>query len=57
MARGKSRSDTIENVVNNAKQIAEKGVKEIVLTGVNLGDFGNYKYSIRKHSVKISLSL
>ena len=40
LARGKSRSDTISNVVNNAKQIAEKGVKEIVLTGVNLGDFG-----------------
>jgi threonylcarbamoyladenosine tRNA methylthiotransferase MtaB len=40
MARGKSRSDTIENVVSNARQLAEKGVKEIVLTGVNLGDFG-----------------
>jgi len=40
-ARGKSRSDTIENAVRNAKLIAEKGVKEIVLTGVNLGDFGN----------------
>ena len=40
-ARGKSRSDTIENVINNVAKIAEKGVKEIVLTGVNLGDFGN----------------
>ena len=40
MARGKSRSDTIENVLKNAKQLAESGVKEIVLTGVNLGDFG-----------------
>jgi threonylcarbamoyladenosine tRNA methylthiotransferase MtaB len=40
LARGKSRSDTIENAVNNAKRIAESGVKEIVLTGVNLGDFG-----------------
>lgn len=40
MARGKSRSDSIENVVRNAKQLAENGVKEIVLTGVNLGDFG-----------------
>ena len=39
-ARGKSRSDTIANVVANAKEIASKGVKEIVLTGVNLGDFG-----------------
>lgn len=40
LARGASRSDTIENVVNRAKMIAESGVKEIVLTGVNLGDFG-----------------
>ncbi|TDH29114.1 tRNA (N(6)-L-threonylcarbamoyladenosine(37)-C(2))-methylthiotransferase MtaB [Segetibacter sp. 3557_3] len=40
MARGKSRSDTIENVVNNARALARDGVKEIVLTGVNLGDFG-----------------
>lgn len=40
MARGKSRSDTIVNVLNNARELADKGVKEIVLTGVNLGDFG-----------------
>ena len=40
MARGKSRSDSIENVVTNVKLLAAKGVKEIVLTGVNLGDFG-----------------
>lgn len=40
MARGKSRSDSIENVLRNAKELAAKGVKEIVLTGVNLGDFG-----------------
>ncbi len=40
MARGKSRSDTIDNVVANAKSLALQGVKEIVLTGVNLGDFG-----------------
>ena len=40
LARGNSRSDTIENVVKQAQQIAESGVKEIVLTGVNLGDFG-----------------
>jgi threonylcarbamoyladenosine tRNA methylthiotransferase MtaB len=40
MARGKSRSNTIENVVVQAKEIASQGVKEIVLTGVNLGDFG-----------------
>ncbi len=40
-ARGKSRSDKVENVVANAQKIAEMGVKEIVLTGVNIGDFGN----------------
>ncbi len=41
LARGKSRSDTVESVVANAHKIAEMGVKEIVLTGVNIGDFGN----------------
>lgn len=41
MARGASRSDTLENAVANAQRIAEAGAKEIVLTGVNLGDFGN----------------
>ncbi|HLG04232.1 MAG TPA: tRNA (N(6)-L-threonylcarbamoyladenosine(37)-C(2))-methylthiotransferase MtaB [Bacteroidia bacterium] len=40
LARGKSRSDSITNVVKNAKHLATLGVKEIVLTGVNLGDFG-----------------
>jgi threonylcarbamoyladenosine tRNA methylthiotransferase MtaB len=40
MARGKSRSDNVENVLRNAKALAADGVKEIVLTGVNLGDFG-----------------
>ena len=40
MARGKSRSDTIQNVIRNAEELVVKGVKEIVLTGVNLGDFG-----------------
>ncbi|MFC4230661.1 tRNA (N(6)-L-threonylcarbamoyladenosine(37)-C(2))-methylthiotransferase MtaB [Parasediminibacterium paludis] len=40
MARGKSRSDSIANVVNNAEAIAASGTKEIVLTGINLGDFG-----------------
>ncbi len=40
LARGKSRSDTIENVIANATKIAQSGVKEIVLTGVNIGDFG-----------------
>ncbi len=40
MARGKSRSDSIKNVIAQAQQLAASGVKEIVLTGVNLGDFG-----------------
>jgi threonylcarbamoyladenosine tRNA methylthiotransferase MtaB len=40
LARGASRSDTIENVLEQAMQIAASGVKEIVLTGINLGDFG-----------------
>lgn len=41
MARGNSRSDTVESALANARKIAGLGVKEIVLTGVNLGDFGN----------------
>lgn len=40
LARGKSRSNSIENVIKNINEIAKKGVKEIVLTGVNIGDFG-----------------
>lgn len=40
MARGKSRSDSIINVVKSAESLAAGGVKEIVLTGINLGDFG-----------------
>ncbi len=49
MARGKSRSDTIENVIINAQQLAKTGVKEIVLTGVNLGDFGKGPSGNKKH--------
>ncbi|MCB0518566.1 MAG: tRNA (N(6)-L-threonylcarbamoyladenosine(37)-C(2))-methylthiotransferase MtaB [Lewinellaceae bacterium] len=41
LARGSSRSDSVESVVENARRIAAMGVKEIVLTGVNIGDFGN----------------
>jgi threonylcarbamoyladenosine tRNA methylthiotransferase MtaB len=40
MARGKSRSDTIAHVIKTAEELAARGVKEIILTGVNLGDFG-----------------
>ena len=50
MARGKSRSDRIENVVADAKALASKGVKEIVLTGINLGDFGKSEEGGKKHT-------
>ena len=50
MARGKSRSDRIENVVADAQALASKGVKEIVLTGINLGDFGKSEEGGKKHT-------
>jgi threonylcarbamoyladenosine tRNA methylthiotransferase MtaB len=50
MARGKSRSDRIENVVADAQSLASKGVKEIVLTGINLGDFGKSEEGGKKHT-------
>jgi len=49
LARGISRSDTLENVLSNATQIAEKGIKEIVLTGVNIGDYGKGELGDKKH--------
>lgn len=49
MARGISRSDTIENILKNAKEISEKGIKEIVLTGVNIGDYGKGEFGNKKH--------
>lgn len=49
LARGISRSDTIENVVKNATEIASKGIKEIVLTGVNIGDYGKGEFGNKKH--------
>lgn len=49
LARGISRSDTIENVVNNAKNIAAQDIKEIVLTGVNIGDYGKGEFGNKKH--------
>lgn len=49
MARGKSRSDTIANVVGHAEKLAADGVKEVVLTGVNLGDFGKGADGNSKH--------
>lgn len=49
LARGISRSDTIESVVRNAREIAAKGIKEIVLTGVNIGDYGKGEFGNKKH--------
>ena len=43
LARGKSRSDNIQNIIKNAEEIAKNGIKEIVLTGVNIGDFKQEK--------------
>ena len=49
LARGISRSDTLENVLKNAKEISEKGIREIVLTGVNIGDYGKGEFGNKKH--------
>lgn len=49
LARGISRSDTLENVLKNTYEIAQKGIKEIVLTGVNIGDYGKGEFGNKKH--------
>ena len=49
LARGISRSDTLENVIKNAQEISSKGIKEIVLTGVNIGDYGKGEFGNKKH--------
>jgi len=49
MARGVSRSDTIENIIKNAQEISERGIKEIVLTGVNIGDYGKGEFGNKRH--------
>lgn len=49
LARGISRSDTLENVVTKAREIAQAGVPEIVLTGVNVGDYGKGEFGNKKH--------
>ncbi|WP_194527785.1 tRNA (N(6)-L-threonylcarbamoyladenosine(37)-C(2))-methylthiotransferase MtaB [Zobellia roscoffensis] len=49
LARGISRSDTLQNVLNNAAEISAKGIKEIVLTGVNIGDYGKGEFGNKKH--------
>jgi len=49
LARGISRSDTMQNVLNNAKEIAAQNIKEIVLTGVNIGDYGKGEFGNKLH--------
>lgn len=49
LARGISRSDTLQNVLENAKKISGKNIKEIVLTGVNIGDYGKGEFGNKKH--------
>ncbi|PQB04593.1 tRNA (N(6)-L-threonylcarbamoyladenosine(37)-C(2))-methylthiotransferase MtaB [Aureitalea marina] len=49
LARGISRSDTLENVLKNAADISARGIKEIVLTGVNIGDYGKGEFGNKKH--------
>ena len=49
LARGISRSDELENVLKNAKEISEKGIKGIVLTGVNIGDYGKGEFGNKTH--------
>lgn len=49
LARGISRSDTLNNVVKNAQEIAAKGISEIVLTGVNVGDYGKGEFGNKRH--------
>ncbi len=49
LARGISRSDTIDNVLKNATEIAARDIKEIVLTGVNIGDYGKGEFGNKRH--------
>jgi len=49
LARGISRSDKLRNVLKNAEEISKKGIKEIVLTGVNIGDYGKGEFGDKKH--------
>ena len=49
LARGISRSDALANVLQNAKEISQQNIKEIVLTGVNIGDYGKGEFGNKKH--------
>lgn len=50
LARGISRSDSLQNVLRNAARISEQGIKEIVLTGVNIGDYGKGEFGDKQHA-------
>ncbi|QCX00361.1 tRNA (N(6)-L-threonylcarbamoyladenosine(37)-C(2))-methylthiotransferase MtaB [Aggregatimonas sangjinii] len=50
LARGISRSDTLQGVLDKAEAISAKGIKEIVLTGVNIGDYGKGEFGNKKHA-------
>ena len=49
LARGISRSESLNKVLLNAKEISDQGIKEIVLTGVNIGDYGKGEFGNKKH--------
>ena len=49
LARGISRSDSVENILSKAQEIADQGIQEIVLTGVNIGDYGKGEFGNKKH--------
>ena len=49
LARGISRSEALDKVLINAKEISDQGIKEIVLTGVNIGDYGKGEFGNKKH--------
>ena len=49
LARGISRSDSLQNILKNAYEISKKGIQEIVLTGVNIGDYGKGEFGNKKH--------
>jgi threonylcarbamoyladenosine tRNA methylthiotransferase MtaB len=49
LARGISRSDTLDNIIKQADEIVAQGIREIVLTGVNIGDFGKGEFGAKKH--------
>jgi threonylcarbamoyladenosine tRNA methylthiotransferase MtaB len=48
-ARGISRSDSLDRIIDQAKEITQRGIKEIVLTGVNIGDYGKGEFGNKKH--------